>query len=932
MNQLVALDIETTGLDPANDAIIEIGLIKFKGQRIENEWSSLVHPGCRIPPFITKLTGISDQMVLNAPSIHEVLNTVEDFIGDLPVLGHNINFDISFLRHYRILDRNRLYDTYELASVLLPDANQYNLSALAASLGVPFPATHRALNDARATMGIYLKLIEKAHDLPINLLAEIIRLSDKIEWGAYWPFREVIRAHSKEIISPSSIKHSLRDKFTIENIDKSLDTLQSSKEYFPLDIEETSAMLDIGGLFSKRFPQFEHRPQQVTMCKAIAEALSEHQHLLVEAGTGIGKSIAYLLPAILWTEKNNQRIVISTNTINLQDQLIHKDIPDLMEILDSNIQATVLKGRSNYLCPRRLEILRNKCPENVDELRVLAKILVWLQFSNSGDRGEINLNGPVEKDVWMRLSAEDENCSTENCMRRMEGICPFYKAHQKAQISNIVIVNHALLLADVATGNRVLPDYEFLIIDEAHHLEDATTNALSYRVNQANIYRLLAELGGSGSGMLGQIIRTVQSDLNPAGFSNFSALIKKATDLAFQFDQLTKSFFKELRLFLDEQREGRPVGMYAHQERITSSIRIQPSWSNVEVSWDAAQNILQPLLENIAKIVKALAEIHEELTEEFELFHSSLSNIHRRLEEFLNQVNGLVFDPDPAKVYWIEIQPKFNSISINIAPLHIGDLMERYIWYEKSSAILTSATLTTMGEFDYLRGRLNAEDSNELLLGSPFDYENATLLYLVNDIPEPNDRFNYQKFVEKGLIQLSIATGGRTMVLFTSYDQLRRTSNAISNILAKKGITVYEQGIGASPHSLLQSFRKSDNSVLFGTRSFWEGVDVPGEALSVLIIVKLPFDVPTEPIVSARAGTFEDPFYQYYLPEAILRFRQGFGRLIRTQSDRGVVAIFDKRVISKSYGHLFISSLPQCTAYEGSIAELPKKALQWLNF
>jgi len=931
MTQLVALDIETTGLNPVEDAVIEIGVIKFKGQRVENEWSSLIHPGCRIPPFITKLTGITDQMVLNKPPIHEVLNTLEDFIGDLPVVGHNINFDISFLRKYKILDRNRLYDTYELASILLPDANQYNLISLASVLGIPFPTAHRALNDARATMGLYIKLIERAFNLPVNLLAEIIRLSDNIEWGAYWPFREVLRAHSKEIIAPDSIKLSTKDRFYIDKVDLPFQPLQPVKEQIPLDIEETTAMLDIGGRFSKRFPHFEHRPQQVTMCQAIAEALSDHQHLLVEAGTGIGKSIAYLLPAILWAKKNNQRIVISTNTINLQDQLINKDIPDMLEILETDFQATVLKGRSNYLCPRRLEILRKKGPDNVDELRVLAKILVWLQSSNSGDRGEINLNGPVERDVWMRLSAEDDNCSTENCMRRMEGICPFFKARQKAQVSNIVIVNHALLLADVATGNRVLPDYDFLIIDEAHHLEDATTNALSYKVNQANIYRLLAELGGSGSGILGQIQRSVQNEIKPADFINFSNLVKKATDLAFQFDQLSKTFFKEIGRFLDEQREGQPVGMYAHQERITSTIQAQPAWSDIEISWDAAQNTLQTLLENIAKIIKAVAEFYEELTEELEIYHSTLSNIHRRLDEFLNQVNGLVFDPNPEKIYWIEIQPKFNNISINIAPLHIGSLMERFIWYEKSAVILTSATLTTMGEFDYLRGRLNAEDSNVLLLGSPFDYENATLLYLVNDIPEPNDRFNYQKSVENGLIQLCQAVSGRTLVLFTSYDQLRRTSNAISNILSKKGITVYEQGLGASPHSLLQSFRKTANSVLFGTRSFWEGVDVPGEALSVLAIVKLPFDVPTEPIVAARAGTFDDPFSQYYLPEAVLRFRQGFGRLIRTQSDRGVVAVFDKRIISKSYGYVFISSLPQCTTYEGSISELPKKAVQWLN-
>jgi len=258
-------------------------------------------------------------------------------------------------------------------------------------------------------------------------------------------------------------------------------------------------------------------------------------------------------------------------------------------------------------------------------------------------------------------------------------------------------------------------------------------------------------------------------------------------------------------------------------------------------------------------------------------------------------------------------------------------MMEQYLWREKTSVILTSATLTAAGEFDYLRSRLYAETADELALGSPFDFENAAMLYMVNDIPEPSDRHGHQRGVEGGLIQLAQATGGRMLVLFTSYDQLKRTSQAIGPVLAKYDIRVYEQGEGASANSLLESFRTTDRAVLLGTRAFWEGVDVPGEALSVLAIVKLPFDVPSDPIVAARAETFEDPFNQYSLPEAILRFRQGFGRLIRTQSDRGVVAIFDRRILSKRYGQSFRDSLPPCTAREGPLSALPRAAVNWLN-
>jgi DNA polymerase-3 subunit epsilon/ATP-dependent DNA helicase DinG len=257
--------------------------------------------------------------------------------------------------------------------------------------------------------------------------------------------------------------------------------------------------------------------------------------------------------------------------------------------------------------------------------------------------------------------------------------------------------------------------------------------------------------------------------------------------------------------------------------------------------------------------------------------------------------------------------------------------MQKYLWNDKSSVILTSATLTAAGEFNYLRGRLNADEAYELSVGSPFDYESSVLLFVGNDIPEPSDRTGHQRGIEQGILNLCVATGGRALVLFTSYDQLRRTYESIKDKLSKNNIQVYVQGEGASASSLLENFRADDHAVLFGTKAFWEGVDVPGAALSVLIIVKLPFDVPSDPIVAARSETFDDPFSEYSLPEAILRFRQGFGRLIRTQSDRGVVVIFDRRIMSKRYGRLFIESLPTCTTRIGPISELPKLAVKWLN-
>jgi ATP-dependent DNA helicase DinG len=911
METMVALDIETTGLDADKDAIIEIGAVRFKGRRWEAEWHSMINPGRRIPPFITQLTGITDQMVIPAPPIQDVLADLSDFVGESYVVGHNVGFDLAFLRRAGILRHNIPLDTYEMAAVLVPNAGRYNLGALTQALGVPYPATHRALDDAQATRGVFLRLYDEALELPIDLLAEIVRLGEGVEWGGYWPLRLALRARSKEIVNPDSVRHRYDGPLFSEKPERPPVPLQPVEEPKPLDVEEVSALLEPGGAFARHFPEFEYRPEQVAMLQAVTEALSDGRHLLVEAGTGTGKSMAYLIPAALFAVQNDRRVVISTNTINLQDQLINKDIPDLRAALELDLRAAVLKGRSNYLCPRRLENMRRRGPEDADEMRILAKALVWLQGTRSGDRAEINLNRSAEWRAWTRISAEDEACTSENCLKRTGGACPFYRARQAA--------------------NRVLPEYDYLIVDEAHHLESATTNALSYHVTLAEIDRNLKVLGGPGTGVLGWSLGAMQGVLQPDSFAAFNHMVQSVTDLAFRFESLVRRFFTCIDQFLAEQRQGRNLGAYSHQERIVPATRTQPAWMDVEVAWDEAQLSLIPMLETLEQLAQAIADVQEMLPEEDEELFSSLANLYRGFYELNENLNGLVFEPSEGQIYWAEIQPDGRQPSLHAAPLHIGALMERYLWHEKTSVILTSATLTTAGDFDYLRGRLQAVDAYELALGSPFDYETAAQLYILNDIPEPNDRNGHQRAVEAGLIRLCRATSGRALVLFTSYDQLRRTSQTIAPALARDEILVYEQGEGASPHTLLETFRTSDKAVLLGTRAFWEGVDIPGEALSVLVIVKLPFDVPSDPIVAARSETFEDPFYQYQLPEAILRFRQGFGRLIRTQFDRGVVAVFDRRILTKRYGRLFLDSLPPCTVKVGSITDLPRSAEQWLN-
>ncbi len=939
MPSIVALDIESTGIDPQGDAIIEIGAVRFDGSRIEGEWHSLINPGRRIPPFITQLTGINDNMVRQAPSMRDVADSLASFVGEAPILGQRIAFDLSFLRRHNLFPYNDSIDTYDIAAVMMPGAGRYNLGALGQQLNVVHPATHRALDDAKVTQAVYARLYERMLEMPIELLAEIARLAESQAWGGELAFRYALRERGAESVPAGSGSWGARGPiFTRppgtrpEGARPQNARRGEPEEPKPLDLEEATALLQPGGALASSFNNFEHRSQQVEMLRAVGDALGEGHHLLVEAGTGTGKSMAYLLPAALFAKQNDTRVVISTNTINLQDQLLYKDIPDLQKALGEPVSAVVLKGRNNYLCPRRLMALRRRGPESAEELRVLAKVLVWLESTHSGDRGELNLNGAGERSVWTRISAADENCGGETCVVRMGGICPFHRAYQAAENADLVVVNHALLLADVATGNRVLPEYQYLIVDEAHHIEAATTSALSFRLTQPEVERALKELGGSRSGQLGRLLVVSQQALQPSQRAALETLVEDATDRAFQFQNLLTRVFGVILRFLMEQREGLPEGSdYVHQERIVEATRTLPAWLQVETAWEDAQLALQPLLGTIEQIQRGMKDLGAQGVEELEDLAGNIGNSYRSLSELNKQLQGLVFEPKPDIVYWVEMNPQRQSVVLNAAPLHVGELMEEHVWHKKTSVVMTSATLTAAGEFGYIKSRLHAQEAEELALGSPFDYESAAMLYLVDDMPEPAERHAYQAHVERGLIELAKAANGRMLALFTSYEQLRRTSRAISGPLRQAGIELYEQGEGASPHALLENFRTSKAGVLLGTRAFWEGVDIAGEALSVLAIVRLPFDVPSDPLVAARSETFESPFYEYQVPEAILRFRQGFGRLIRTQFDRGVVAIFDRRILTKQYGTLFIDSLPQCTLRKGSLAALPRAAAQWLG-
>jgi ATP-dependent DNA helicase DinG len=397
----------------------------------------------------------------------------------------------------------------------------------------------------------------------------------------------------------------------------------------------------------------------------------------------------------------------------------------------------------------------------------------------------------------------------------------------------------------------------------------------------------------------------------------------------------TETFFDAVASFIQEFSDP-SQSRYARRVRVDGGLRVQPGWGEVEIVWDNAAAQLSALIGGLADLADGLAELEGQQVFGVDDLQGRVVGAQQRLSEVVTRLSQFIFESSDANINWISAGPEEDALTLHVAPLHVGPLVREYLFHSKRTVVMTSATLQVAGSFDFIRERLHAWEAAELEVGSPFDYTSSTLVYLVEDIPEPCQPNQpayqtYQRTLETGLATLVQAIQGRTMALFTSYQQLRATARAISGRLAQEGIVVLEQGSGVSRRQLLENFKNSPKAVLMGTRSFWEGVDVPGEALSCLAIVRLPFGVPTDPIFAARAEQFDNPFFDYYVPEAVLLFLQGFGRLIRTRSDRGVVAVFDKRLLTKSYAPVFLDSLPGPTIERGSIAALPAAAVRWID-
>lgn len=934
---LVSIDLEMTSPRPEAQEIIEVALVKFQNDRVVETFNTLVSPPVQLPFAITRLTGIQPRDLLKAPRIEEVAPRLVQFIGDAPLVAHTVSSDVGALARKGVELRNQQIDTFELASVLLPQLESYSLQSLVRLFDIPQQRQHRALPDAQVTRQLFLRLLERVDELDLAILREINALVGPTMWPLKGVFQAAEEAKTRRSGSGSSIRDALAAKMGAQEASldavlarEHVEPLRPRGDADPIDVEAVVHLLGQNGRLARHLPGYEQRTEQLDMLRAVGELFNERGLLVVEAGTGVGKSLAYLLPAAQFARQNGERVVVSTNTINLQEQLLLKDLPDVERAIPET-RSAVLKGRQNYLCFQRFMALRRRTDLSMSEILTLIKILIWLPQTESGDVGELNLTD-AERQVWTRVNSNAELCSPRRCAREGRRGCFLQYARERATGAHVIIVNHALLLSDLAAGGgSIIPDYQYLVVDEAHHLEAQATEQLGYAVRLRDVANYIDALHHTTaerrSGLVNELPRQLQEAKVPYGPSRAIEQVAQEVAAAAEIVRvLATAFFAALGTAL-RRRAGEARG-YEQRTRVTTSVRGEPAWEAVAKSWDDLAVKLADLQSATERLQGQVVAIDSPMPEA-EAVEGQLAGAMRFNAELQQQGSAFVGNPDEEYVYWGSVTG--GDPGLHAAPLRIGPLLRESLFARKSATVLTSATLTTDENFEFVRERMGLAGARELRVGSPFDYESSTLLAIPTDIPEP-DRPDYAAALARSLVQVCMASGGRALVLFTSHSALRQAWQAMRRPLEEHGILVLGHGIDGTPRRhLLQTFKQNPRTVLLGASSFWEGVDVIGDGLSLLAIAKLPFPVPTDPVVAARSELFEDPFSEYSLPTTILRFKQGFGRLIRSRTDRGVVICYDRRVLTKMYGQTVLRSLPPAARRPMPLDRLPNAVGDWLG-
>lgn len=913
LSTYIAFDFETTGLSVENDRIIEIAAIKFEGGEAVDRFVTLINPERPIESFITDITGISNAMVSDAPIESNIIDDILDFLEDHPLVAHNISFDISFLnalceRYNKPIVDHILYDTLQLARTYLFFHPTHSLGSIAEYFDLSAVGAHRAEADTENTGIIFQKLIHEAASYPLEVTSKILAISKGRELYNHTLYVNINNGLKKTGDLKNGLVKSTIDKQLVTNVF----TAEGKSDLLHLNVEDVFAE---GGRLSQVMETYEIRNSQQEYSQFVTKMLNEDEsYCAIEAGTGLGKSMAYLFPALqkAFTNEQQSPVVISCHTKHLQDQLFTKDLPLLADALDVPLHAMVLKGRSNYICLTRLNWLIADANSLLrkDEIESLYPVIVWLHETKTGDLTECaGFWGHRPFRVAELIQSEPGFCTTYLC--NGNNGCYFGPLRQAVQESQVIIVNHALLLSNIINPG-ILPEYGSVIIDEAHNLVDVAYDQMMLGVNLLKVQAIL--------------------DIMDPSTSSASRWTKKLESYLDENPDL-KLHYKNLQMGCKTAREKGKIFFNDLSSSIASGINedipypqyilfnnLQEGYNNLfsqEQEFELSLSEISDAIKGILGQLNTMDPNREEFNEMIQLFEHSMDAII----SLHTEMALLTHDQQNGWVYWQLGQyrqgrggVKELHIGINGAPIDIAEDLSKKFFSTMKQCVLTSATLRVEESFEYFLNRtglalLEYDSVHMAEYHSPFFYE---------------DQVQYYQYAGKngqnpGLIADTIYAlhqhyDKRIMALFTSRQALNQVYHELLNKPGGRKLPIFAQVGGTSRYAMLRGMHRTENGILLGTNAFWEGVDLPRDLLEILIIAKLPFSVPTEPKVKAYSNMLQsqgrNSFMEFSVPEAVVRFRQGFGRLIRTIEDEGLFIVMDERVVEKRYGSAFSDTIP----------------------
>lgn len=928
--KFVVIDLETTGNSPKKgDRIIQFGAVIIEDGEIAGRFSSLVNPLQKIPAFIEELTGISDSMVEEAPLFEEIAPQVSDLLEDAYFVAHNVLFDLSFLQEELVnagLEGfyGPVIDTVEMARILYPTADSYKLTDLAAREDLHHDRPHQADSDAQVTAELLLIMLEAIEALPLDTVKELAKLAEGLKSDLHLIFDDVSSVKESRLEKlPDHIEVyrgiALKKRAEIREIDQ--DAIA-----YPESVEEKKSLLQ------KAFSGYELRNGQFEMMDCVREAFSKNGHALIEAGTGVGKTLGYLIPAAIFSLENNIPVVVSTYTTQLQEQLLLNDVPKLAQVLGISINASLIKGRNNYISMARFELSLREVEENYDTALTKMQILVWLTQTETGDFDELNLSsggmlfwGKVKNERALFLKT-----------KHWEDHDFYQRAIEKAHNADILITNHSMLLADLVSEKGPLPNYDYAVLDEGHQFEKAAGKYFGKSLDYLAVRLVLNQLGLYDQNQLfyklEKLLNNNSSDLVSSRLHTFE-INQLISNLVYEAEDL----FKIAGTYARKTMKNKTYGSKIHASMVPD--RDNRIWSALKTTAERFYFHLKDLITALEQRLDDAGKTHHHFTGGQQSILEEVVQVKEDLERICNTTRTLFMD-EGSYVKWIEADMRAlqNSTTIFSRPVYVSDYLTEQFFAKKRSVVVTSATLSVNHSFTFIKKELGLRNTLiEKQIPSPFSYESQIKLIVPDDLPDIKSVSDddYVAAITEHIISIAEATKGRMLILFTSHEMLKKAYELIKESGLLEEYILIAQGITAGSRTrLTRNFKRFDKAILFGTSSFWEGVDIPGEDLSCLIIVRLPFTPPDEPITAAKCSLIKEnggsPFSELSLPEAVLRFKQGFGRLIRTSNDRGLIFIFDRRLVTTSYGSAFLHSVPDVPVEKGSITEIVDMIHDWL--